>query len=290
MLWLLAKRYKTDEIEKLKAACDKAQIDFKHYEIEELAVEVTSNSIEFYYQGELISKPTKCLIYYGCATTIEHLGFAQLLTASGVEVINDVQEALILANKFVFNAIHAPAMPVIDTYKLSYKWNDQEVAMITDKLGYPLVLKADIGSFGAGIYKIQTPQELKNIVEQIRLIRPDYYFNLQKFIEYDQDLRIFNINGQLYGMERKNPVSFKANFTNSEHTQLKKIEINSQIKQICNQIQSKYQSKIWGLDLLVKDGNYIICELNSSPGFKGISQVHNLNIADEIIKELYGNK
>ena len=61
------------------------------------------------------------------------------------------------------------------------------------------------------------------------------------------------------------------------------IQIDENIEWLGGECARLLHLDIAGVDLLFNDGNYVICEVNSAPGFKGMEEYTNKNIAVEMV-------
>lgn len=150
-----------------------------------------------------------------------------------------------------------------------------------EDLGYPLVLKESFGSFGAQVHLVKNEQELKNLLPELKN-RP---FLLQEYIESSKghDIRI-NMVGEkpVATMYRYNEDDFRANITNGG--KMKPYEPNEAQVELARKVMKTLGLDFAGVDILFgKDGEPVLCEVNSNAHFKNIYDCTGINVADAII-------
>ncbi len=283
MFWLITQTSKGYEINKFKSSVEAKGWGFKVIELEKLIVSVINNQILFDYQGIELNKPDYALFWRGCKTSNLEAQLYNYLKGHSTVILNQVNESVLFSNKFNF-LINNYQLQTIDSIKLRANQVISNINIIEKRLGYPVVLKSDIGSGGQGIYKLNNQIDLLALVENIDLLDSNYHFHLQKYIEYETDIRVYVVGGKRYFMKRENDQSFKANYF--QGAQLSKYQSSLEIEQFVDKICQQFKSKILGIDLLIVGTEIYLTEINSAPGFKGIETVYeDLNIAKVIIEE-----
>jgi gamma-F420-2:alpha-L-glutamate ligase len=107
----------------------------------------------------------------------------------------------------------------------------------------------------------------------------------QEFIKssHGTDLRVVTVGGRVVGAMKRTSSdgNFKSNYSRGGTVQ--KYEITPEIEWLVLEISRKLDLDIAGIDLLLDHDGFKICEVNSSPGFKGLEKACEKNIAKEII-------
>jgi glutathione synthase/RimK-type ligase-like ATP-grasp enzyme len=91
-------------------------------------------------------------------------------------------------------------------------------------------------------------------------------------------------NQPVAAMKRvSNNGDFRANYT--LHENAVKYELNPQIIDLCKNVMNILKCDIAGIDILETKDGYVICEVNSAPGFKGMEAINpGLNMSKLILK------
>ena len=155
-----------------------------------------------------------------------------------------------------------------------------------EKLGFPMVVKEAFGSFGQQVYLAEDSVQLREIVEKIGA-KP---FLMQEFISSSRgrDLRINVVGGKVVGvMYRENLEDFRSNIsgggTGRAYSPTKAQE--EMALTACRALGLDFA----GVDVLFgKDGEPILCEVNSNPHFKSSLEYTGVDVALEIIRYIKG--
>ena len=117
------------------------------------------------------------------------------------------------------------------------------------------------------------------------ITKPSYNIIVQEFIKesWGKDLRVLVLNGKVVGcmMRQSTDDDFRANITRGGEAI--PYQIDDDIEWISGECARLLNLDIAGVDLLFNDGKYVICEVNSSPGFEGMDKFTKTNIAEQIV-------
>ncbi len=239
----------------------------------EIFIFINENIIKYFYKEKEIKKPKKVLVKTGCMLN-EHTE-ELLKTLKDVEIINDIDLIKKSSNKFLMaNFCSKNKIKHIKTLKLVA--NIKETKIIIKNFSFPLIIKPKVGSLGTGIYKVNNKKELFNIMASFNLLDNNYQYLIQEYIkEAKEDYRIMVLGGKIkYVLKRKaKKEEFRSNYNLGSDICL--IKENEIIKDIVHNIYNKIPLNIMGIDLIKKEDEYILCEINSNPGFKGYDSLGN---------------
>ena len=152
-----------------------------------------------------------------------------------------------------------------------------------DRLGFPMVMKECLGSFGAQVYLIDTPEILKEKITEMGE-RP---YILQEYIDASKgrDTRIQVIGGRVIAaMLRHNENDFRANITNGGS--MERFEPSEEMKEMAIKACSILQLDFAGVDILFGADGPVLCEVNSNAHFKNLYDCTGVNAAEYIIKHI----
>jgi len=206
---------------------------------------------------------------------------------NGAKSINNGTQILTMKNKNkMAMKLSAWGIPTIKTMVI---YSKKQIDVIEKNFNFPVILKTNSGSLGQGVYKIKDEHELKQMINHSLLLDRNLTFLIQEFIDYQQgeDIRIFMFCGKIIGAMKRisSDQDFKANY--SIHKNVQQIEVDEKIRKICDAIYKNFKSDSMGIDLLQTKDGYVVCEINSAPGFEGMEEANpGLNVAKEIFKML----
>ena len=130
---------------------------------------------------------------------------------------------------------------------------------------------------GKGVHKADNLEQLIAVMEQVKL-KPHLY---QEYIPHrvGVDVRVIVIGGKVVAsMERCNENDFRSNVAQGGNG--KKIDLPESFKVVAERCAEVLGLDYCGVDLLYgKDGQPIVCEVNSNAFFDGIENISGVNVA-----------
>lgn len=168
------------------------------------------------------------------------------------------------------------------TYENIGYTNYDFLEIVQRELEYPIIVKECFGSFGAQVYKAETAEQLKALVQQIGN-KPMLF---QEYIASSRgkDLRLHVVGDQVVTAMYRYSVNgdFRANITNGGH--MKPYEPTELEKELAIESTKALGLDFAGVDLLFgEDGTALVCEVNSNAHFRNIYDCTGVNVADSIM-------
>ena len=159
--------------------------------------------------------------------------------------------------------------------------SDDYIDMVIEELGDRIVLKEAYGSFGMQVYLINNREELKSKILELG----NRSFLMQEYIDtsYGKDVRVNIIGDKIVGaMERSNQSDFRANITIGGVGKV--IELNQIQKEVALKAHKALNLDFCGVDLLYgKDGEPVLCELNSNVNYLSFEDASGINFSDLLL-------
>lgn len=153
--------------------------------------------------------------------------------------------------------------------------------LVAREIGFPMVIKESFGSFGEQVYLIHNQQELLDKVTELN--GTAYIF--QEFIasSYGKDIRLHVIGDQVVAaMLREAENDFRANVTAGANMYPYQPSIEE--KELAVTCSKLVGADFAGVDLLFgKDGQPILCEINSNAHFKNIYDCTGIDITKDMM-------
>jgi len=168
-------------------------------------------------------------------------------------------------------------IPLIPTY---YPINQQTAEKVLDILSPPYVLKDFSSSKGQGVKKFE------NKKEALAFLKKKEYRDwiIQKFIDFDHDLRIYVVGYQALGsMERipQNKSEFRANISLGAKGAV--FQPSETILKAAEKAARLTENEICGVDFIVKADNFYLIEVNRNAQFQGFMKATNVNVPKKIV-------
>ena len=146
-----------------------------------------------------------------------------------------------------------------------------------------IILKPLFGSLGKGIVRITDEDTAYRVFRAWE--QNNFVFYLQKYIEHgNSDLRVFVCRGEIIAASKRCGRSWKTNVARGASSE--KVKLPGQIENLALKAASVLELDYTGIDIVLENNDYqnpYIIEVNSIPGWHGLQQVTDFNIAEKII-------
>lgn len=285
--WILQKQVygKEPSYETLKLieTAKQAGIELELHDPRQIEIIVTQDDRKSVLLDDKITKlPDFIFPRMGATTSYFALAVIRHLERLGVYSVNSSEAIEKVKDKLFQMQILAEKFPVPKTIMVKFPVNAE---IVEKKLGFPVIIKTLSGSQGSGVILSHDAQSFEDLGNLIQITNPNAEIILQEFISSSKgrDLRVFVIGNRVVGcMERyATDDSFKANF--SRGGGVRAFKVTPEIEQLALSVTAELGLEISGVDLLFGKDGYMICEVNSSPGFKGMEQATGKDVAQELI-------
>jgi len=285
-IWILAKKQKFDTYENkhfiLEAKKQNLKVSLVCPEDIEI-LEPRENKSTILYKHRFVSPPDCIIPRMGSGTN--YFGFAILrqLEKLGVLVLNNAES--IEKSKDKLHTVQVLANSSLPIPKTILARFPIKINFIEKEFHFPVVIKTISGSEGKGIALCENHTHLKDILEIIESSSEGKQnIIIQEFISSSRgkDIRVFVIGGRAVGamLRTGKPESFKANF--SAGGRVEKIGLSPALEWLAVESAKALGLEIAGVDILFDKDGYKICEVNSSPYFRGFEKATGMNIPQEI--------
>ena len=220
-----------------------------------------------------------------CISYFRGLHFTAFLEFLDVPVINNFQVASNCGNKLTMSLLlKKNNVPTPKTY---FSFSADAAKENLDKVGFPLVLKPVIGSWGRGVMPLKDKDTVEAMFELRELTDGphDRIFYLQELIKRPpRDIRVITVGDQaIAGMYRKSDGGFKTNIALGAEPEL--CEITKEIEDVCAKASQAVGGGILGVDLMEdEEKGLVVHEVNNTVEFKGLAKVAKKNIPKEMIE------
>ena len=182
------------------------------------------------------------------------------------------------AGPLVYTSIQEPHLEFLDE--------------VISKLGLPMVVKKVYGSLGEGVFLVNTKEELISLYKEI--CHGPVVFQRYVASSQGKSIRVIVINGKVFGaFIRKNGGDFRSNFGTTAGSE--KLENPEKYLSFAQKIADKLEIEYAGIDLLDdKDGDIVMCEINSNAFFEEFEKTTSLNVAEAfakmVVEKIYEQK
>jgi len=237
----------------------------------------TDSKREDYDFGDIVLE--RCVSYF------RGLHFTAGLEFMDMPVLNKFDVANVCGNKlFMTLLLKKNNIPTPKTY---FSFSKEGAAENLEKVGYPLVIKPVIGSWGRGVMQIKDKDTMDAVFE-IRDITDsphDRIYYLQELINRPpRDIRVITVGDEaIAAMYRKSSGGFKTNIALGADPEL--CEITKEMEDMAAKASKAMGGGILGVDMMEDEQRgLVVHEVNNTVEFKGLAKVAKRNIPKEMIE------
>ena len=236
----------------------------------------TDSKPENFEFGDVVLE--RCVSYY------RGLHFTACLEFMDIPVINKFDVANTCGNKMITSMLLKKNN--IPTPKTYFSFSVETALDNFEKVGYPLVIKPIIGSWGRSVMPVKDKDTAEAVIEnrQVTDGPQDRIYYLQEMIDRPpRDIRVITVGDQaISAMYRKSSGGFKTNIALGADPEL--CEITKEMEDLCEKTSKAVGGGILGIDLMEdKEKGLVVHEVNNTVEFKGLVKVSKKNIPKEMI-------
>ena len=220
-----------------------------------------------------------------CVSYFRGLHFTASLEFMDIPVLNKFEVANTCGNKmFMTLLLKKNNIPTPKTY---FSFSSESAAENLEKVGFPLVIKPVIGSWGRGVMPLKDKDTMEAVFE-IRDITDsphDRIYYLQELIKRPpRDIRIITVGDEpIAAMYRKSSGGFKTNIALGADPEL--CEITKEMEDMASKASKAMGGGILGIDMMEDEENgLVVHEVNNTVEFKGLARVAQRNIPKEMVE------
>jgi [lysine-biosynthesis-protein LysW]--L-2-aminoadipate ligase len=237
----------------------------------------TDSKKEDYNFGDVVLE--RCVSYF------RGLHFTASLEFMDIPVLNKFEVANICGNKmFMTLLLKKNNIPTPKTY---FSFSSGSAAENLEKVGFPLVIKPIIGSWGRGVMPLKDKDTMEAVFE-IRDITDsphDRIYYLQELIKRPpRDIRVVTVGDEpIAAMYRKSSGGFKTNIALGADPEL--CEITKEMEDMAVKASKAMGGGILGIDMMEDDKKgLVVHEVNNTVEFKGLARVAQRNIPKAMVE------
>ncbi|MDA3845841.1 MAG: RimK family alpha-L-glutamate ligase [Vallitaleaceae bacterium] len=260
-------------------------IELEIYSPNQIEIIVTrEDKRSIFVNGQVVDLPDFVLPRMGSGTTYFALALIRHLERLGVPCINTSLSIETVRDKLYSHQILAEKnLPVPKTMLMKFPI---DIELIKRHFTFPIVIKTLSGSLGKGVFQAKNEESFMNLARIIEIANPNINIILQEMVtdSHGKDLRVFVVGGRVIGCMKRESSSddFRANY--SAGGTVAPYELTHAIEWLALEATKVLGLDISGVDLLFDGDQFKICEVNSSPMFKGMESCLEVNVPSEIFQ------
>ena len=220
----------------------------------------------------------RCISYY------RGLHFTSCLEFLDIPVINKFDVSNVCGNKLLTSLLLKKNN--IPTPKTYFSFSADATRENLEKIGYPVVIKPVVGSWGRNIIPLKDKDTSEAVIEQREITDGplDRIFYLQELVDRPpRDIRVITVgDNAIAAMYRKSSGGFKTNIALGAEPEI--CDITNEIEDLCAKTSKAVGGGILGIDLMEdKQKGLVVNEINNTVEFNGLVKVAKTNIPKEMI-------
>ena len=219
-----------------------------------------------------------------CVSYFRGLHFTACLEFLDVPVINSFKVANNCGNKMITSLLLKKHN--VPTPKTFFTFSSEAALENLEKIGYPVVIKPVVGSWGRGVMPLKDRDTADAIIE-VRELNDgplDRIYYLQEMVNRPpRDIRVIVVGDQVVAaMYRTSSGSFKTNIAVGGEPMA--CEITKELEDVCMKAAKAVGGGILGVDVMEdKKRGLVVHEVNNTVEFKGLAKVTKKDIPKEMI-------
>lgn len=207
---------------------------------------------------------------------------AEHLERRGVKVFNRAEAIKICDDKMqTYLSLLDTGVAIPNTVAGVYSYlkvapSEDKIDYLETKLSYPMVVKLNSSSLGAGVFLARDRYELQKTLYEVS----DKPHHVQEYVAKNigEDVRVIVIGGKVVAsMLRKSKGDFRSNVELGGTAS--PVTIPDSWLNVAERVADIIGLDYCGIDLLEGDNGAVVCEVNSNAFFGGIEEATGINVA-----------
>ena len=206
----------------------------------------------------------------------------RLLEASGVHCINSAEVAKICGDKILTSVALKEAG--VSQPPLRVAFTEESALAAIEELGYPVVLKPAVGSWGRLLSKVNDRESAEAILEHKALLGSYHHsiFYIQKFVEKKgRDIRSFVVGDECIAAIYRSSDHWITN--TARGAAAAGCEVTTKIGDISLAAANAVGGGVLAVDLFENDGEFSVNEVNYTMEFRNSIETTGVNIPARVV-------
>ena len=205
-----------------------------------------------------------------------------LLNAAGVRTVNSARVAQVCGDKILTsNSLAAAGLPIPRTV---VTFTRESALAAIESMGYPVVIKPMVGSWGRLLAKINDRDAAEAVLEHKETLGSYQHgiFYIQEYVpKPERDIRAIVVGDQTIGAIYRSADHW---ITNTARTgQAHPCPVTPEIDRLSRGAASAVGGGVLAVDLLEHSGGLLVNEVNYTPEFRGFMEATGIDVADRLV-------
>ena len=264
-------------------------VSYVRYEEKKIFEVLRGRGVEFdkLYDNDIILEYQRNNVPYDLVLdrSISHTRSLQCLKIFndwGVKTVNDWQIANICGDKSLTTSVLVSSGIPMPRTVIAYSMESALKAI--EEMGYPVVLKPAIGSWGRLISKVNDREAAEALLEHKKILGTYHHssFYIQKYVNKpDRDIRVLVIGDKIAAAIYRRSSHWITNA--SRGATAEPCPVTSEIEELAMKAAKAVGGGILAVDILEDNGKYLVIEINYTPEFKLLHETTGVNVAEMMV-------
>jgi [lysine-biosynthesis-protein LysW]---L-2-aminoadipate ligase len=205
------------------------------------------------------------------------------LSGMGIPTVNSYEATITCDNKFLTTTIlHESGIPTLRTM---IAYTPQAALEAIERLGYPVVLKPPVGSWGRLLAKINDRDAAEAVLEHKEILGSYHHsiFYIQEYVpKQGGDIRAFVVGDRVIGASYRASEHWITNVARGATSE--PYPITPELEDIALRSAQAVGGEILGVDLVETDDGLKVIEINTGAEFKGLIEATSVDVPEAIVE------
>lgn len=205
------------------------------------------------------------------------------LSGLGIPTVNSYEATILCDNKFLTTTIlHEHGIPTLRTM---IAYTPQAALEAIERLGYPVVLKPPVGSWGRLLAKINDREAAEAVLEHKEILGSYHHsiFYIQEYVpKPGGDIRAFVVGDRVIGASYRSSTHWITNVARGATTA--PCPVTPEIEDIALRAAHAVGGEILGVDLVETPEGLKVIEINTGAEFKGLIEATSVDVPEAIVE------
>lgn len=205
------------------------------------------------------------------------------LRGMDIPTINSYEATITCDNKFLTSTILRESG--IPTLRTMIAYTPQSALAAIERLGYPVVLKPPVGSWGRLLAKINDREAAEAVLEHKEILGSYHHsiFYIQEYVpKRGGDIRAFVVGDRVIGASYRASEHWITNVARGATST--PYSVTPEMEEIALRSAQAVGGEILGVDLVETDEGLKVIEINTGAEFKGLIEATSVDVPEAIIE------
>ena len=201
----------------------------------------------------------------------------------GIPTVNSYDATITCDNKFLTTTIlHESGIPTLRTM---IAYTPAAALEAIERLGYPVVLKPPVGSWGRLLAKINDRDAAEAVLEHKEILGSYHHsiFYIQEYVpKSGGDIRAFVVGDRIIGASYRASQHWITNVARGATSE--SYPVSPELEEIALRSAQAVGGEILGVDLVETDEGLKVIEINTGAEFKGLIEATSADVPEAIVE------